>query len=532
MGKLLRVIFIEDSEDDSQLLARELRKGGFSLHSERVASTAALRSALESGEWDLVVSDHNMPGFTGLDALRIVREGQSDLPFIFVSGSMDEPTAVAALRQGAQDYLMKGHLQRFLPAVEREIREASERRVRKRLEHQVLQLQKFEAIGRLAGGIAHDFNNILGAILGWAEMGLEDQQAGPRAHERFQKITDQTHRASKLTAQILAFARRQVLQPRKLSLNTAVHDVTNLLLKLIGDRVEIRVLAEPTLRSAMADPGQIEQILMNLCLNARDAMPAGGFLIIETRNIDIEPEHLRVHPEAHTGPYVLLSVSDTGVGMDTATVARIFEPFFTTKEMGRGTGLGLATVYGIVKQHGGFIYVYSEPGKGTTFRLYFPACDGTPDATPKQLPVALRTGSETILLADDHEGLRESAQEMLRELGYHVISARNGSEAVSLFKSNVDQIELVILDVMMPELDGPHAYDQISALRPGVPVIFSSGYTPEAVPFIAAIGRGTLVLQKPYTLKSLSQTVRTALDGPAAAPVSAQPSEPATLKGK
>ncbi len=244
MSKPLRAIFVEDSQDDSALLAREIRKGGFELHCECVGSAAALRSALQQGDWDLVVSDHSMPGFTGIEALQIVRDCRDDLPFMFVSGTLDEDTAALALRRGAQDYFMKGHLQRFLPAVEREMRESAERRGRKLLEQQVSQLQKFEAIGRLAGGIAHDFNNLLGAILGWAEMGLEDAQAGSRARQRFQKITEQAQRAAKLTAQILAFARRQVLQPRKLNLNTAVEDVTSLLHKLIGDRVQIRVLPE------------------------------------------------------------------------------------------------------------------------------------------------------------------------------------------------------------------------------------------------------------------------------------------------
>jgi signal transduction histidine kinase len=474
-----------------------------------------------------------MPGFNGLDALRIVRERNADVPFIFVSGTIDEPTAVAALRQGAQDYLIKGRLERFLPAVEREIRESADRQDRKRLEQQVLGLQKFEAIGRLAGGIAHDFNNILGAILGWAEMGLDDPLAGARARERFQKIIDQAHRATKLTSQILAFARRQVLQPRSLNLNAAVDDLTSLLHKLIGDRVEIRVLPEPVLRIVKADPAQMEQVLMNLCLNARDAMPEGGLLIIETRNVDIEEEHLRMHPEARPGPYVLLSVSDTGVGMDQATIARIFEPFFTTKEMGRGTGLGLATVYGIVKQHGGFIYVYSEPGKGTAFRLYFPGCEGRADAAnANDAPLGLRKGSETVLLADDHEGLRQSAHEMLQELGYQVMPACNGREAVNLFSRNADRIHLVILDVMMPEMDGPHAYQEIIGLRANVPVIFSSGYAPDAVPFIAAIGKGTPVLQKPYTVRSLSQAIRAALDGQPAAPAVGPGAAPVLLEEK
>jgi signal transduction histidine kinase len=512
MGKPLRVIFVEDSEDDCLLLARELSKGGFVLASQWVDSSAGLQNALDRGEWDLVVSDHTLPGFTGLEALRIVRERNAEIPFIFVSGTIDEGTAAAALRQGAQDYLIKGALQRFLPAVEREIREVAQRRERKRLEVQVLTLQKFEAIGRLAGGIAHDFNNIIGAILGWAEMGLEDEQAGVRAKERFVKITDQARRATKLTAQILAFARRQVLQPRKLNLNASVDDVTSLLHKLIGDRVEIRVLPASDLRVTMADPAQIEQILMNLCLNARDAMPERGTLIIETRNVDLEEEHLRTEPEAHPGPYVLLSVSDTGIGMDQATIDRIFEPFFTTKEMGRGTGLGLATVYGIVKQHGGFIRVYSEPGRGTAFRLYFPGSEGPCDPADGQAPSELRRGHETILLADDHEALRQSAHDMLRELGYQVLSAGNGKEAVSLFEFHAKQVDLAILDVMMPVMDGPHAYERISATNPDLPVIFTSGYTPEAVPFMADVGRGALVLQKPYTLKSLSEMIRAALD--------------------
>ena len=536
MSKLLRAIIVEDSEDDSELVQRELRKGGFDLICQRVDSAAGLLQALAHGEWDLVVSDHTMSGFTGLQALEIVRARHADIPFIFVSGTLDEATAILGLRNGAQDYLIKGHLQRFLPAVEREMRETEQRRERKKLEHQVLQLQKFEAIGRLAGGIAHDFNNLLSAILGWAEMGLEDPQAGSRAHDRFQKITEQAHRATKLTSQILAFARCQALQPRRLNLNTCVDDVASLLFKLVGDRVDIRVLAEQHLRIVMADPLQIEQILMNLCLNARDAMPKGGLLVIETRNVDIPDDHSQTRPEALPGHYALLCVTDTGIGMDQLTQERIFEPFFTTKELGRGTGLGLATVYGIVKQHAGFVYVYSELGKGTAFRLYFPCCEGQPDAPPPQTPVELRRGHETILLADDHDGLRDSAAEMLRELGYHVIAAANGQDAVNQFESHSQEVNLLLLDVIMPELDGPHAYQRIAAIRPDIPVIFTSGYTPEVVPLISAVGRTSVVLQKPYTNKSLSQAIRSALDHPSATlevtatPRPTNPALPITLK--
>jgi two-component system, cell cycle sensor histidine kinase and response regulator CckA len=527
--QLLRAIFVEDSEEDAVLLARELSKGDFDLRYNRVDSATGLQTLMESGEWDLVVSDHSMPGFSGLQALEIVRTFGTDVPFIFVSGTMDEVTAVAALRRGAQDYLMKGHLQRLRPAVERELRDAGERRDRKRLELQVHQLQKFEAIGRLAGGIAHDFNNILGAILGWAEMGQEDCPPGSRLHDRFQKITDQAHRAARLTGQILAFARRQILQPRKLNLNSSVEEVSSLLHKLIGDRIEIRVHPGSDLRVTMADPAQIEQILMNLSLNARDAMPDGGKLVIETQNCEIGVEQLRVHPESKAGPYVLLAVSDNGIGMDKATIERIFEPFFTTKEMGRGTGLGLATVYGIVKQHGGFVYVYSEPGKGTTFRLYFPCCEGAADVADEKGVVELRRGSELILLADDHDGLLQSAQALLSDLGYNVIPARNGLEAVDLFKRNADRINLVVLDVAMPELGGPAAFEQIAALRPEVPVIFTTGYMPEVVPYVAHTKKSAIMLQKPYSLKTLSQAMRSALDGAATSVAQSSDAVPAPI---
>ena len=268
--------------------------------------------------------------------------------FIFVSGTIGEETAVAALRDGAQDYLMKTNLKRLIPAVQRVLREAEERQIRKKMELQVQQLQKFEAIGKLAGGIAHDFNNVIGAILGWAEMGCQEAQAGTVSHDRFQKIRDQANWAGRLTSQLLAFARRQVLQPRKTDLNSLVVEGMSLLRRVIGEQIDVRVVAAPDLRVALVDPAQIEQVLMNLCLNARDAMPQGGRLIIETQNTEIDQEFCRVHPYARQGSFILLSVSDTGLGMDAATSERIFEPFFTTKEMGKGTGLGLATVYGVV----------------------------------------------------------------------------------------------------------------------------------------------------------------------------------------
>jgi two-component system, cell cycle sensor histidine kinase and response regulator CckA len=511
MGIPLRVLIVEDSENDTVMVVRELKRAGYDLDFKRVDTAAALRSTVAEQEWDLVISDFSMPTFSGAEALKLIRSTGSDVPFIFVSGTLGEDAAVSALKDGAQDYLIKTNLKRLVPAVQRELRDAEERRQRKHLEQHVHQLQKFEAIGRLAGGIAHDFNNAIGAILGWAELGCDEAQPGTRLHDRFQKICQQAQWAGRLTSQLLTFARRQVLQPRTISLNNLVDEAMHLLPTTIGEQIEIRVLLAPDLCVTSADPTQVQQALMNLCLNARDAMPDGGHLIIETRNVEIEEEYCRHHAYAQVGSYVMLSVSDTGIGMDKATLERVFEPFFTTKQMGRGTGLGLSTVYGVVKQHGGFIYAYSEPGQGSAFRLYFPAVSRVHEQREIQGDEQPTTGTETILLADDHDGLRESARQMLEGLGYRVITASNGTEAVELFKANSDQIDLVLLDVVMPSLSGPEAYLQISAIRPGVGVVFTSGYTAEAASLKSALEKGTPILQKPYGLKGLSQIVRSTL---------------------
>src|SRR5216684_2315560 len=367
MATALRLLIVEDSEDDAALLVLLLRQAGYEINSERVDSASGLAQALNK-KWDIIVSDHSMPHFSGTEALKMVRARDAEVPFVFVSGTIGEEVATDAMRVGAQDYVMKTNLKRLVPAVQRELRDAEDRRERKRLEQHVHQLQRFEAIGRLAGGVAHDFNNIIGAILGWAEMGYEEAEPNTRSRERFKWIREQSQRAAKLTSQLLAFGRKQILQPRKVNLNVLVQEEMNLLRRVIGADIEVRVLAAQDLQVTMADPTQVEQVLMNLCLNARDAMAGGGQLIIETQNVEIGEEYCRNHAYGQPGSYVLLSVSDTGSGMDAATMERIFEPFFTTKELGRGTGLGLATVYGIVKQHGGFIYAYSEPGKETTSR--------------------------------------------------------------------------------------------------------------------------------------------------------------------
>jgi signal transduction histidine kinase len=513
MSVPLRVLMVEDSEDDAALLGRQLRRGGYEVTFQRVDSSAAMSAAIEREKWDLVICDYSMPHFSGTDALKLLRAKDSEVPFIFVSGTIGEETAVDALKLGAQDYLMKDNLKRLVPAIQRELRQVEQRRERKRLEHHVQELQRFEAIGRLAGGIAHDFNNALGVILGWAQLGYDSVPDNSPVRENFRVIRDQAQSSAGLTRQLLAFARRQVLQPRSVNLNDLISKITGLLKTAVGEQTELRIALTPGLQATMADPTQIEQVLMNLCLNALDAMPQGGHIVIGTQNVEIGEDFCRTHSYGHPGRYALLSVSDTGVGMDAATLDRIFEPFFTTKEMGKGTGLGLATVYGIVKQHGGFVNVYSEPGQGTTFHVYLPANSGSPEAIELATSEdAQKGGTETILVAEDHEGLRELVRGTLTSQGYSVILASDGRDAVRMFKANSEEIRLVVLDVVMPFLSGPEAHSQMCAIRPGLPVIFTSGHVAESVSLNSKIAAGAAFLQKPCTPQALSRTVRNTLD--------------------
>ena len=510
----LRVLIIEDSEDDTALLVRELRRGGYDVTFERVDSPGTLDEAVGKTEWDVVICDYSMPHFSGTDALRLLRKKGSEVPFIFLSGTIGEETAVAALKQGAQDYLMKDNMKRLIPAIQRELREKEERQQRKDLEQRVQRLEKFEPIGRLAGGIAHDFNNALGVILGWAQLGEEKAEAVSRQQlrETFHKIGDAARHSAGLTSQLLAFARRQVLQPRILNLNELISETTTLLQSAVGARIEFRVALAPDLSSIRADPTRIHQVLLNLCLNARDAMSQGGRILLETQNVEIQEEFCKKYPYAKPGKYVLLSVSDTGVGMNEATLDHIFEPFFTTKEMGKGTGLGLATVYGIVKQHEGFLNVVSEPGQGSTFLAYFPASLEVQQLPEAPRPNHARGGHETILLAEDNEALQELTLRTLEGLGYLVIAVSNGEEAVQELTANRNRIDMVILDVAMPVLDGTEAYLQMREIRPDLPVVFTTGHTTESVLLGTLVKEGAASLQKPYPLLDLSRIVRDLLD--------------------
>ncbi len=383
------------------------------------------------------------------------------------------------------------------------------------LEKQLHHAQKFEAIGQLAGGIAHDFNNVIGAVMGWAELGGEQAKGDARLAGYFNKIHSQAKRAAGLTRQLLAFARRQILEPQNVVLNTVVTDVLSLLEKVISKNIEIETLLAVDLANVRADSSQIEQVLMNLCLNARDAMPEGGSLIIGTRNIDLSHHASRATPGLSPGLHVELTVTDTGTGIGSATIEHIFDPFFTTKEPGKGTGLGLATVFGIVHQHDGLVSVESEPGKGSTFRILLPAAAKAQVAaglTPVPAPQELRGGAETILIAEDHDGIRDMVHTALTDLGYHVLQVADGEEAVRVFQERAQDISLVVLDLTMPRLGGCEAAARIHALRPELPVIFTTGSAADNAARACVMEHGGVILHKPYDPHSLAHLVRDLLD--------------------
>jgi PAS domain S-box-containing protein len=383
---------------------------------------------------------------------------------------------------------------------------------RVQLENQLRQSQKMEAVGTLAGGVAHDFNNVLTVILSYSGIMLAEMNEGDRRYAELKEIARAAERAGDLTRQLLTFSRHQVVRTRELSLNAVVSDVERMLRRIIPANISLVLRLNPHVATIQADSGQLEQILVNLVVNARDAMPDGGAIAIETSNVRLERGQPPLSPDAPSGPYVSLIVTDTGVGMDEPVRARIFEPFFTTKEVGKGTGLGLATVYGIVQQSGGHIWVYSEPGVGTTFKIYFPALRSAETdrrATPTH--VGMMPGSETILLTEDEAAVRMATRTILEQAGYRVIEAANGHLALDTFRKRGAEIDLVMTDMIMPGMNGRELADHLRELRPGIRLLFTSGYTDDTVFRKSLVEPGSHFIQKPYTPQELTAKVREAL---------------------
>jgi len=382
---------------------------------------------------------------------------------------------------------------------------------RKRLEEQLVQSQKMEAIGTLAGGIAHDFNNLLTAIIGYSQLAASRLNEGDRMFKEIEEIRKAGTRAAELTSQLLAFSRKQVLQLKVINLNSIVENISKMIGRVIGEDIELVTSLQLELGHVKADPGQIEQVIMNLAVNARDAMPNGGKLIIETGEILLDEAYARLHFRVRPGRYVMMAVSDTGSGMDAETQSHIFDPFFTTKDPGKGTGLGLSTVYGIVKQSGGDIWVYSEPGRGTTFKLYLPlAREGAEEPYRELLQIRV-TGTETILLVEDESQVRNLAALVLRERGYEVLESSSGDEALRLAEQYPGRIHLLLTDVVMPQMSGKELSDQIKLERPDINVLFASGYTDDAVVHHGVLEADMEFIQKPFTPNTLANKVRQVL---------------------
>ncbi|HEY3819023.1 MAG TPA: PAS domain S-box protein [Polyangiaceae bacterium] len=767
MPNRLRVLIVEDSSTDAKLVLQELRRTNREIEHERVETEAAMREALARGRWDVVLSDWSLPTFSALGALGVVLELGLDVPFIIVSGTVGEEHAVAAMRAGAHDYVLKDRLVRLSPAVEREIRDRetraarrtaelarfeAEQRVRRIIEsalvgiwlfdaegkttfmnpymtqilgisreegqtasvadfvdgatrpvlqeriaerqrgiagsyeqqfrrkdgeirwvivesnalrdadgrfegilavltdvterrrtedarreaelrfrrlfdagiagitvgvtsgaiveandvflslvgysredlaagrlswrdltpvdaratstvieaalatsgtagpfekeylrkdgslvpllvgvatlgggrtlsvvadlterrraeqaHRVLedqfrQAQKMEAVGRLAGGVAHDFNNLLSVVLTYSELSIADLKPGDPLRADIEEIHRAGLRAADLTRQLLAFSRQQVIEPKVLDLNEVLVGMDKMLRRLLGEDVELVTIPSESLGRVRADPGSIEQVVMNLVVNARDAMPTGGKLTMETANVTLDEAFAASHLGAKPGAHVVLAVSDTGTGMDKATLGRIFEPFFTTKEKGKGTGLGLSTVFGIVQRSDGIVWVYSEPGKGTTFKVYLPRVNAVEDDVRKQPAPATLRGSESILLVEDDDAVRDVARGILRRHGYTVIEAPSPGEALLLCESHTGPIDLLLSDVVMPRMSGPELARRLVALRPAMKVLCMSGYTDDAAVRHGVVEADLAYLQKPLTVETLTRKVREVLD--------------------
>jgi len=519
----LRLLHLEDDPIDADLITTTLTEGNIPCQSQVVDTRQAFVTALKEGRMDLILADYSIPGFDGMTALTLARQHCPDVPFLFVSATIGEELAIDAMHQGATDYVLKQRLGRLVPSVQRAIREHDDRAERKRAEEalrqsekQFRQSQKMEAVGRLAGGIAHDFNNLLTVIMGYSQVLLTE--LGPQ-HPLRGKI-DETlkagERAALLIRQLLTFSSKQSLDPKILSLNTAVTGLESLLRRLIGEDIQLVCTLDPANGRLRADQAQLEQVLVNLIVNARDAMSKGGTLTIETAQVELTRSPVYHLTPLLPGSYVRLTVTDTGCGMDRKTQSHIFEPFFTTKGEGKGSGLGLSTVYGIVTQCGGAIDVTSRVGHGTRFDLYFPSAESDILTTaPVQLMGQPQRGTETILLVEDEPSVRMLVRDELRKLGYRVLEAKNGIEACLLATQQAGSFQLLLTDLVMPGMAGRELAQHLSVIKPDLRTLFISGYLDD-VGIMAGQEEGmSSFLQKPFTPEVLARAVRNLLDADA-----------------
>ena len=529
MTQPLRFIHLESNPADAALIATTLRDAGILCQLKQAQTREEFLAALRQEGFSLVLADTAVPGFDGATALSLARTLHPDVPFLFVSDTQGEEFAIDMMQHGATDYISKQRLGRLVPSIKRTLRELDERLERRRAEDalrvsekQFRQAQKMEAVGRLAGGLAHDFNNLLTVIMGHSQVLMGELPSDNPIRAKIEEMQKAGERAASLIRQLMAFSRKQPLEPKILPLNSVVGNVESMLRRLIGEDIQLVIRPDPFNGHVKADPGQLEQVLMNLVVNARDAMPNGGLLAIETSQTELArtPMH-HLHP-LPLGQYVKLTVTDTGCGMNADVLAHLFEPFFTTKEEHKGTGLGLSTVFGIVTTCGGGIDVWSQVGHGTTFDLYFPRVNPqAPTANATAPQGRLRQGSETILLVEDDSGVRNLVRHELVKTGYQVIEAKNGVEACLTATQQSYHVDLLLTDVVMPGMNGRELAQHLSVIKPNLRVLFMSGYLDDISVNSGMDPHRTTFLQKPFTPDLLLRTVRALLDSSAPATGSA-----------
>jgi signal transduction histidine kinase len=513
-------VLLVDDDDEDYLLTTDLlsRLDGVRYECHRASNSQAALSAAKEQDYDVCFVDYRLGPDNGIELVRELIANGQDMPIIVLTGQGDHDVDVEATQAGAADYLVKGEISAGL--LERTIRYAIRRhadiRALRESEEELRQAQRMEAIGQLAGGVAHDFNNIMTAVIGFSDLALRRLDEGRELPRHYlEEIRRAGERAAATAHQLLAFSRKQVLQTRVLNINAIVGGIEQMLQQLLADNVKLVTVLDPALEPVEADPGQIELVIMNLAINASDAMPSGGKLMIETSNVELDESHTSRYIDVAPGPYVLLAVTDSGIGMDTETAHRVFEPFFTTKDVGKGTGLGLSTVFGIVKQSGGDIGVYSEPDHGTTFKIYLPCVQALVDQPEDPGPSReAPRGSETILITDDEGLVRGFEREVLAELGYTVLEADSPRHALELAGEHPSVIHLLLTDVVMPELSGRELSEQLAENRPELKTLYTSGYATGAIVHHGILEPGFAFLPKPLNRTSLAHKVREVLDSP------------------
>ncbi|MBX9678319.1 MAG: response regulator [Gemmataceae bacterium] len=520
MSRLLRILLVESSDDDAQMVRRELERTGSRVVSARVETANGLKEALARESWDIVLSDSMPPKVAGSEVLAIVQSVRPELPVILIAPKAGQEAAIELMRSGARDLIFKDDLARLGPAVERELRNVRQHLEYKKLEEQYRQAQKMEALGQLAGGVAHDFNNLLTIINGFSDLLLAKMSSGDSSRSFLDRIRQAGDRCSALTRQLLIFSRKQTPSFRVLDLNSLVGEAEKMLGRVLGENIKFVADLGPRLRSIKGDPGQLEQVLFNLVVNARDAMPRGGQVTVRTRNMTFAEGYSLPIADMPYGNYVMLEVTDVGEGISKENSKHLFEPFYTTKEAGKGTGLGLVTVFGIVKQSSGHIAIDSKQGKGTSVRIYIPEiaqrAEHQSETAPNGAFADLR-GNEAVLIVEDEEGVRSLLSKILVHNGYTVLEAGTGGEALRLAGNFGSAIHLMITDIMMPEISGPELAKLFREAHPETKVLFISGYsTPPNLEEYGLDGK-VAFLAKPLSPLKLTTEIRKLLDSGAEA---------------